>query len=213
MNRITWIAAPATLIIIGFAPASAFGVVNWSNPSGTTPLFTWSGGNENNGFFGDPVAVGNTLVFTPSAFFAANPVNPSITDTLHVDITVRPGQSINDIMIVENGVRTSLGLTTVQGTLHLHDLTVGSTTDITSSLTYGSGAGNPIPWTGSTDASGLTFGAGTVFHLDLTNNLAALIQGQEIHKNGVQIIFTPTPGALAIGGLSALTLGARRRRR
>jgi hypothetical protein len=211
MKRFIWIAAPAALAAIGLAPSSALGIVNWSNPTGSTPLFTWAGGYEDNGFYGDPTATVDSLIFTPSSFFAINPGNPSITDTLHVNITVQPGHSITDVTIFESGTRTSTGLTTIIGTLHLYDLTVGGTTDITRSLVYTNGPGSA--WSGTATASSLGFGQGVTFHLDLTNSMTALVGGQNIHKNNLEIHF-PAPGTLGgMAGMAVLALGRRRRAR
>lgn len=211
MNRTTWIAATAATAITAIAPLSS-AVVNWSNPTGSTPLFSWAGGYEDNGFFGDPTPTPNGFSFTTPNFFATNPGNPSITDTLHVNITVAPGQTITDVAIYEVGNRTSTNRTTIQGTLHLANLTLG-TPDQVYSLTYTNDSGSPITWNGFASATSLGYGQGTEFHLDLTNNLSALLSGQNIHKTGVEIVFTPAPGALAMGSLAALTLGGRRRRR
>jgi hypothetical protein len=208
MNRFIWMGAMTTAAAL--AP-SASAVVNWSNPTGSTPLFSWAGGYEDNGFFGDPTPTPTGFVFSTPNFFAVNPGNPSITDTLHVNITVQPGQSITDVTINEVGTRTSTNRTTVQGTMHLANLSVGGF-DQVFSLTYNNDSSTPINWTGTVTATSLGFGEGTVFHLDLTNNMSALLSGQNIHKSGVEIIFTPAPGVLAMAGITGLTLGGRRRR-
>jgi hypothetical protein len=209
MTRFIWLAAPAAMTVAAFAPA-AHGIVNWSNPTGSNSLFSWAGGYEDNGFYGDPTVTTNGFAFTTPNFFAVNPGNPSITDTLHVNVTVQPGQTITDVAIYEIGTRSSTNRTTIQGTLHLADLTNGGP-DQVYSLTYTNDSGSPITWNGSAFATSLPFGAGITFHLDLTNNLSALLAGQNIHKSGVEIVFTPAPGALAMAGIAALTLGGRRR--
>jgi hypothetical protein len=170
-------------VVVGLASASSWATVSWNNDTGTSTVFSWAGGYEASGYFGlNPTVTANSLIFSSpdiDNFYAVNPGRPTITDTLHVDITVNPGQTITDIIINEIGTRTSTNRTTVQGT-----------------------------------QTGLSFGAGSVFHIDLSNNMTALASGQNIHKSGVEIIFTPAPGGLAaLAGATVLTLGGRRRKR
>lgn len=214
MKLTTKFIAPAGLVLLAL-PSAAHAIVNWTNASGSTPLFSWAGGYSNNGLFGDPTVngAGDSFIFTPTAFVATNPGTPTATDTLQVTITVQPGQTINDVIISELGTRSTTNRTTVQGTLRVKDLTVGSLTDITQSLVYNNGVGTPIPWSGSVAVSSLGFGGGLVFQVTLTNNLSAILSGQTIAKTGVEIHFTPTPGAIAVAGLAAATLGRRRRAR
>jgi uncharacterized protein (TIGR03382 family) len=214
MNRTMKFVTPAGLVMLALTPA-AHAIVNWSNPTGSTPLFSWAGGYSNNGLFGNPTVngAGDSFIFTPTTFTATNPGAPTATDTLQVTITVQPGQTINDVIISEVGSRSSTNRTTIQGTLRVKDLTAGSLTDITQSMVYNNGVGDPIPWSGSVAISSLGFGGGLVFQVTLTNNLSAILSGQSITKTGVEIHFTPTPGALAVAGLAAATLARRRRAR
>jgi len=201
----------AALGALALAAVPASAVVNWSNDFGSSTVFSWAGGYEDNGYFGDPVPTPNSLIFNHTEnFFATSGSRPATNDVLHVTITVQPGYQITGVTINEFGTRSSLNFTTIQGTLHVTDLTVGSTDTFTSSLAY---VGAPA-WTG-TVTQAVSFNGGTIFHIDLTNNLtAAPFGGQSIAKSGVEIIFTPAPGVLApLAGGTVLTLAARRRRR
>jgi hypothetical protein len=213
MTLMTRFAVPAALAI-GALTSAAPAIVVWGNPTGSTSLFSWAGGYSNNGRFGDPVVngAGDSFIFTPN-FTATNPGAPAVSDTLQVTITVQPGQSISDVVISENGTRTSTGSTLISGSLRIKDLTVGSLTDITQNLSYNNGSGTPIPWSGSVAVSSLGFGGGLSFQLTLTDNLSAIVNGQSITKSGVTIHFTPSPGALGLLGIASLTLGGRRRGR
>jgi hypothetical protein len=112
------------LIASSALASTALGVVPWSNPSGNNILFNYSGGEANNGLFGDPTILPNTFNFAPTAFFAGAGGTPTKTDTLTVVLTVNPGQVITAIRVHEIGTRT-LGSTTVSGTLFVKDLQDG----------------------------------------------------------------------------------------
>jgi len=106
------------LIASSALASSALGVVPWSNPTGTTTLFSWSNGYENNGLFGDPTITPNTFNFAPTSFFAGAPHAATATDTLTVTLTVNPGKLVTAVRIHEIGTRT-LGTTSVSGTLFI----------------------------------------------------------------------------------------------
>lgn len=211
MHRIMKLGALGAMAVAAL-PAAAHAIISWGNDTGSTSLFSWAGGYSNNGLFGDPVVSSNSFTFAPPAFTATNPGSPTATDTIQVTITVQPGQQITDVLVSEIGTRTSTNRTTVQGTLRIKDLTVGSLTDITNSLGYvNDTTTTPIGWTGSVTTSSLGFGGGVSFQLTLTNNLSALLSGQSITKTGVVITFLPTPGVLAGMGMAGLALTRRRR--
>lgn len=189
------------------APAAAKAEVFWTVPNGSTPLFTYQNGYENNGLFGDPVIVGNTFVFTPPAFSAVNPVRNAATDTLQVTIRAQPGQTITSIVIREFGTRTSTNLTTVQATSFITNLT-NTTGPVPGSLVFDSN----LNWSGSVTRV-LNYDSSTPFQLALTDNISALIAGQSIIKTRVEIEIMPTPsGAVVLAG-AGLAAAVRRRRR
>ena len=212
MNLVLRLGGPVVLAVLAM-PTAASADVAWSNPSGSTSLFSWDSGYSNLGLFGDPTISGNSFIFAPPAFTAVNPGTPTRSDTIQVVITVQPGQTITGVAVHEIGTRTSTNRTTVQGTLRVKDLTVGGINELTNSMVYGNDTGTPINWTGDASIGSLTFLGGTSFQLTLTNNLSALLSGQSITKTGVVIEILPTPGAAtALLGMAGCVVLRRRRR-
>ncbi len=187
-------------------PAVAHADVAWVPPNGGNSLFSYSNGYNSNGFFGNPVLIGNTFVFTPPAFTAVNPNQTTRSDQLQVTIVAQPGQTITGVIIREFGIRTSEVLTTVQGTLFITNLTdtLGPTA---SSLTYDSA----LAWSGLGSRS-FSYDSNTPFQLALTDNLAALIPGQNITKTRVEIEILPSPASAVVLAGAGLVLAGRRRR-
>lgn len=209
MNRMLRMAAPGVLAIAAL-PASAWAFASWSNPSGSTSLFSWSGGQNNDvNLFGSPTVVGNSFIFTPQNFAAiSSGGSATATDTLQVVITVNPGQTITGVSIHEFGTRSSSTFTTLQGTERVKDLSVGGLAEIIQNVPITPTAPD---WTADGSVTGLTFGDTVSFQLTLTNSLTALL-GANIRKNGVQIDILPTPGVLAVAGGMLGVAGLRRRR-
>lgn len=195
----------AVLALAGFCGTAA-ATVDWSNPNGSTPLFSWSNGYSNNGFFGDPIIVGNTFIFTPQGFTA---VQNTKTDTLQVDITAAPGYQILGVIIREAGTRSHSTGTSIGGTLFLKDLDQPDFPLIQDPLTYSFDTGvTPNPWTGTVTRDGLAI---THLQLSLTNNLSAFLSERSITKTGVEIeIIVPAPASAAVMGLGLLALRRRR---
>jgi uncharacterized protein (TIGR03382 family) len=214
MNAVIRLGATAALAMLAM-PSSAWAFAFWTPSSGSTSLFSYSDGHNNDvNLFGNPTVVGNTFVFAPSNFAAVS-VSGSATasDTVQVVITVQPGQTVTGVRIREVGTRTSTSFTTLQGTLRVKDLTVGGLEEITTPVVVTNGSTQPpniTNWTGDAFIGGLSFGGGVSFQLTLTNSLTALF-GSEIRKNGVEIEIVPTPGAMALVGLGAVALRRRRR--
>jgi hypothetical protein len=198
-----------TVAAITIAPA-AQAIVNWSNPAGATPLFTYHTGYTNSGYFGDPTLVGNTFIFTPPSFTAMAGQN-SRTDTLQVDILAQPGQVITGIIIREFGTRTSSGFTTqVTATMFIKDLNDVLFPQYQDPMGFVNVAnGAAFDWSGVASRGGLNL---TNLQLSLTNSLTA-VGSHSIQKTRVEIEIVPTPGtAVALAG-AGLVLGSRRRRR
>lgn len=199
----------AVLAVAGVC-STATATVDWSNPSGSTPLFSWSNGYSNSGFFGDPVIIGNTFVFTPQGFSAVQGVQNTKTDTLQVDITAAPGQTILGVIIREAGSRSHSSGTSIGGTLFLKDLDDPNFPMLQDPLAFTFDTSvTPNPWTGTVTRGGLNM---TNMQLSLTNNLSAFLSGRSITKTGVEIeIIVPAPASAAVVGLGLL--GVLRRRR
>lgn len=201
------------LIASSAVASTAMGTVPWSNPTGSTVLFNWSNGFSNNGLYGDPTITPNTFNFAPPAFFAGSPHAISVTDTLDVTLTVRPGQVVTGVRIHEFGNRTTTGTTGVSGTLFVKDLNTGGFGQMqqTVAITNGVPVGGVMTWDGDAIITGLNFTAGQMLSVQLTNNLTAF-PGQRTDKFGAYIEVLPAPGVLGIAGFAGL-VGLRRRRR
>jgi hypothetical protein len=86
--------------------------IPWGNASGSAPgFFSWENGNNETNLFGDPIPIGNQLVFFPSNFRAESTggVPDQAFDKLTVDITAEVGFNITQINIHEIGDYAILG--------------------------------------------------------------------------------------------------------
>jgi hypothetical protein len=96
----------AILCLVGWQ-ASSLQAAPWSNPNGSSPgFFSWENGSNDVGLFGDPVPIGNSLVFFPTNFFSssnAGIIPPATHDKINVDILALAGQQISQINIIEVG--------------------------------------------------------------------------------------------------------------
>lgn len=104
--------ASISLFVCIFAITSiSSAAVMWTDPNGSADMFNWAGGGSDNGLFGDPTVVENTLTFSPSNFKAEalNGEMVDVWDNLFFDIIVHPGLFITGIMIEELGDYSILG--------------------------------------------------------------------------------------------------------
>lgn len=204
MNSIVRVAGMAVLVA-AIAPA-ANAIVQWTNPSGVALDFTWSNGYTNSDFFGSPTIVGNTFIFTPTAFNATFG-NPK-TDTLQVTISAINGP-ITGIIIREFGTRSHSTGNVVSATLFTRDLNVPEFPQFQDQMSVTNGAGAPIPWSGIAVRNGISMNS---LQLSLTNNLSAALSGRFVEKTRVEIEIVPTPGAIGLlAGASLLAVSRRRR--
>lgn len=217
----------AGLAMLAFAGA-AMAQVPWVPPGGSGTFFTYSGGQSDNGLFGNPTLVGDQFQFTP-ANFVANSVNgsaASVVDRIQVDLTANPGHRFTMIRITEFGHWTITGVGTVNafGSLNLIDMINPRPPAIDALDT------NPaMPL--SAPANGLWNGTAVInlaaiigpdwtrLRLVFTNTLqatsqagsSALIDKKVVQGPSIFVDILPTPGSatiLAMGGM----LAARRRR-
>lgn len=205
--------------------------VPWAPPGGSGSFFSYTGGQSDNGLFGNPTLVGDQFQFTP-ANFVANSVNgsaASTVDRIQVDLLANPGQRFTMIKITEFGHWTITGIGTVQaaGSLNLVDQLNVRPPAIAA---LGSFTPGPMPIS-TPNSSGLWSGSVTIdltqiigpdwtkLRLVFTNTLqatsqagsSALIDKKVVQGPSIFVDILPTPGSasiLALGGV----LAARRRR-
>lgn len=107
--------------------SSSFAVVPWATPSGSNSQISYSGGQSDNGLFGEPTVNGSQFLFFPSNFKAssANGVAAQTTDRLQFKLTAKPGQTFTQIVIKELGDFSINGTGNVNafGTLYVTKLT------------------------------------------------------------------------------------------
>lgn len=108
--------AAIAIAAIGFsASAASAAFMPWTNSSGSTSTFSYSGGGSDEGLFGDPTVSPDGFSFTPSGFLAqATDGSSDVTsDRLKVTVTANPGQFLQKIIITELGDYNILGLGSV----------------------------------------------------------------------------------------------------
>ncbi|MEM8875947.1 MAG: PEP-CTERM sorting domain-containing protein [Planctomycetota bacterium] len=103
--------ALAACAALGLSGAAFASPVPWSQPDGSTANFDYSGGQSDNGLFGDPIVTDEGLIFTPVGFIAsATDGGAQVTsDRLQVTITAPDGQDIDQISVTELGDYAILG--------------------------------------------------------------------------------------------------------
>jgi len=212
----------ASLACVALMATSAVAAVPWTTPSGSGDIFTYSGGESDNGLFGDPVVVGNQFIFTPN-FLASTTGDANPNDQLDVNIFAKPGHTITGIIIEEIGSYNidGTGEVTMSGSLLLQDLdfifppVVINDPLIMAPSENVNGTNMAGPWTGGSiqDLESEALGSWQNMHLVLNNELAATASAgtASIAKTGVIITVLPEP---ATATLALLGLGfiARRRR-
>src|SRR5262245_34175662 len=105
--------ALVALAVIGLGVSSTYAAgIPWNNASGSSPgFFSWENGNNATNLFGDPVAVGNSLIFFPTNFKAqsSNGIADQKSDQINVDIIAAGNLRLTDISIFELGDYGILG--------------------------------------------------------------------------------------------------------
>jgi len=211
----------AALFLVSTAPLSddASALMYWSNKDGSTADFMWLNGGSENGLFGDPVVIGNTLWFFPEHFSAesSNGTPAFAYDKLEVEFIGLGGNAITGFKITEVGDYQILGTGSVSvgGTMFITNLGTGggvAQDDLAtvpampiSTTTYVSGS-----WSAVAEVSDLLWG-----HVKLTldDDLMAITGAgslakiqKKVGEVAIGITIIPEPATLAILGLGGLLL-------
>src|SRR5947207_1808607 len=106
---------PALLLAALMAATVRAAPIPWTTPSGSTPDFDYSGGQSDNGLFGDPVINGSQFLFFPHNFIAtsSNGVAVTTSDRLEFTIVMHANKKVNGISVSELGDYSILGTGTV----------------------------------------------------------------------------------------------------
>ena len=184
---------------------TANATIYWQNPSGSADDFDYSNGGSDNGLFGEPNVIGNTLLFEPDNFRAESHDGTSdiTSDRLQFDILIHPGKEIKGIRIVEQGDYEIhlAGTIMTTGAMFLTNLSeyevVSETFQMTPAMPINtSGDG---PWSGGVEFDSLGW---TKMRVVLNNNLIALSQAGTFswtEKKRVEIeIIVPEPTTVTL---------------
>jgi hypothetical protein len=220
----------ALVLVVGSRPVSVRAAgIPWTNANGSSPgFFSWENGSNDIGLFGDPVPVGNSLVFFPSNFFSssnAGVIPPATHDKINVDIIADGNQNITQINIIE------VGDYQINGTGPNTSVNASGTLVVTPLISNGASfqfaplATNPVmpvvtgsgPWTGNASVSYTLQNGVKKIHLTLDNILQARSDSNTstfIEKKltqGIIIEIIPEPATASLL-LCAAGLLLRRRR-
>jgi hypothetical protein len=204
--------------LIGALTSSAFAVIPWSQPSGSSPnnVFSYSGGESTNGLFGDPIVTDSGFFFFPSGFLvtSSNGVAASASDKVRVQLTVPAGSSLG-LSLQEVGDYAILGggASSVTGTVTATVLASSGSTPIGTILAdtftnLHSSAGNLSGiWQGSASISVPADVTQVQIVFDNLLNATSSANGTSTIDKKVSVIIIPEPatlGALLGGALFLL---------
>lgn len=225
LKSILALCAVAAFTVTAVAPAIAAPVRPWANSSGSGTFFSWNGGGDDNGLFGDPSLIGgNTFLFFPNNFRAESQGAGLVStdDRMEFNLIADPGFEITGIQISEIGDYELSGDASVDviATLTLSELIApnrvysDSLTPNFDPLIQGSGT-----WSadGLIDLSTAVPGV-TQLNFELYNLLEATASvggvasiEKTLVGEGFQITIIPEPASLAMLGLGAFAVIRRRR--
>jgi hypothetical protein len=222
MNHVRGVFVCALIVSTLFAAAAS--AAPWTNPSGSASDYDWSNGESDNGLFGSPTLIGESLFFFPSDFKAeSTSATPTQTqDRLRFTITAKPGLMISQVTINETGNYSILGNGSVDvtGLLSVTNQSgPGLVTDALAtspSMPVATSSSAQGGWTGSAIVSP-PFGWTTV-QVELDNVLSAVATGgaasiyKTITEVQIQTLPIPEPSAAGLLLLAGGSLLARRRR-
>jgi hypothetical protein len=217
------------LCALGLFISNARGAgIPWGNTNGSSPgFFSWQNGNNETNLFGDPLPIGNTLVFFPSNFKAVSTggTPDSKFDKINVDILADGAQNITEIRIHEIGDYSILGQgasASVVGTLVVTPIISNGVIPpsfnglaINPAMPVTSGG---APWTGNASVTFSVANGVKKIHLTLDNILSATSDADStatIDKKltqGIIIEVIPEPATIGMLLCGAPMLLRRRRR-
>jgi hypothetical protein len=221
----------ALVFTFTWQPACVHAVpVPWNNANGSSPgFFSWQNGSNDVGLFGDPVPVGNSLVFFPSSFFSSSNAGiiPAAThDKINVDIIAEANQAITAINIIE------VGDYQINGTGPNTSVNASGTLVVTPLISNGASfklnalATNPVmpvtagsgPWNGNASVSYTVQDGVRKIHLTLDNilqarsdpNTSTFIEKKLTQGIIIEVVI-PEPGTIGLVLCGAPLLLRRRR--
>ncbi|MFQ5411449.1 MAG: PEP-CTERM sorting domain-containing protein [Phycisphaerae bacterium] len=208
----------------------------WTSPSGNqdsfgNPLdFTYSNGGDINGFFGDPLLIGNEFFFsTGFAVNASNGGTSQQTDTVSFDVLANPGLAFSSIMVTAFG---SYAITTEGSVDVVADLSMSENPGAGSlERTFTGSLNTDVAFPINTPGSGVWNGDAAVnvefvfpsphndIHISLFNDVIAIAGPQGSAAINIQFqdlmigfVVVPEPASLALLTLGGGLLLIRRRR-
>lgn len=94
-----YLAVVGAVVVLVSGGATQAGV--WANPSGSAAHFSYSNGQDLNGYFGEPFVWGDTFYFTAANFVvnAQNGGTQAIADTVSFDIQLNPDFALSLVRV------------------------------------------------------------------------------------------------------------------
>jgi hypothetical protein len=110
--------------------------VSWSNASGSSANFSWSGGANENGLAGSPITASNFFLFIPSGLkaVASNGGSDSVSEIIHVILTPAANLRITNISATFSGDESVFGTGSAGYTASLTGTRHGTSQMVSSAL-------------------------------------------------------------------------------
>jgi hypothetical protein len=204
--------------VIGSLASSAFAVIPWTTPAGSSPnnVFSYSGGQSTNGLFGDPIVTDAGFFFFPTGFIVTSTggAPASAADKAQVLLTVPSGsvlalslQEVGDYSILGGGANSVTGTVTAtviaaSGPTPIGTILADTFTNLHSSASNLSGI-----WQGSASIAVPTDVTKIKIVFDNILNATSSANGTSTIDKKISLIIIPEPatlGALVGGALLLL---------